>query len=72
MAMAFGIGEGIRQGINNAAGHPVRKFRVGDHVRVKYRGQEGTIIDINSDLYMVSLSSGSVDSYSENQLEREL
>ena len=70
MAMAFGIGEGIRQGINDAADHPVRKFRVGDHVRVKYRGQEGTVIDINGDLYMVSLSSGSVDSYSENQLER--
>ena len=28
------------------------------------------VIDINGDLYMVSLSSGSVDSYSENQLER--
>ncbi|WP_352397555.1 hypothetical protein [[Clostridium] aminophilum] len=39
MAMAFGIGEGIRQGINDDAGHPVHKFRVGDHVRVKYRGQ---------------------------------
>ena len=70
MAMAFGIGEGIRQGINNAAGRPVRRFRVGDHVRVKYRGQEGTVIDINGDLYMVSLSGGSVDSYSETQLER--
>jgi len=70
MAMAFGIGEGIRQGINNVAGHPVRKFRVGDHMRVKYRGQEGMIIDINDDLYMVSMSSGSVDSYSENQLGR--
>ena len=70
MAMAFGIGSGIHQGINDAAGQPVRKFRVGDHVRVKYRCQEGTVIDINGDLYMVSLSSGSVDSYSENQLER--
>ena len=30
MAMAFGIGEVIRQGINNAAGHPIRKFRVGN------------------------------------------
>jgi len=70
MAMAFGIGEGIRQGINDAAGNPVRKFSVGDRVRVKYRGQEGTVIDINGGLYMVSLSSGSVDSYSENQLER--
>ena len=70
MAMAFGIGSGIHQGIKDAAGQPVRKFRVGNHVRVKYRGQEGTVIDINGDLYMVSLSSGSVDSYSENQLER--
>jgi len=42
-----------------------RKFRVGDHVRVRYRGQEGTVIDINGGLYMVSLSSGCVDSYSE-------
>ena len=70
MALAFGIGEGIRQGIIDTAGHPVCKFRVGEHVRVKYRGQEGTVIDINGDLYMVLLSSGSVDSYSENQLER--
>ena len=43
---------------------------IGNHVIVKYRGQEGMVIDINGDLYMVSLSSGSVDSYSENQLER--
>ncbi|MBO4389773.1 MAG: KOW motif-containing protein [Lachnospiraceae bacterium] len=48
-----------------------RKFRVGDHVRVKYRGQEGYIIDINGPLYMVSLKDGAfVDSYTESQLER--
>lgn len=41
--------------------------RVCDHVRVKYRGQEGTIIDINRDLYMVSLNDGGyVDSYNES------
>ena len=70
MAMAFGIGHGIHQGISDATRSPVRKFRVGDHVRVRYRGQEGTVIDINGDLYMVSLSSGGVDSYTESQLER--
>lgn len=52
-------------------GKPARKFRVGDHVRVRYRGQEGTVIDINGDLYMVSLKEGAhVDSYYEDQLER--
>lgn len=49
----------------------VPKFRVGDHVRVRYRGQEGTVIDINGGLYMVSLSDGAmVDSYPESALER--
>lgn len=48
-----------------------QRFRVGDHVRVKYRGQEGTIIDINGPLYMVSLNNGRhVDSYDESQLEK--
>lgn len=71
MAMAFGIGAGISQGIKDATGSRPRKFRVGDHVRVRYRGQEGTIIDINGDLYMVSLNDGGyVDSYSESQLEK--
>ena len=69
--MAFGIGHGITQGINDATGSRPRKFRVGDHVRVRYRGQEGTIVDINGDLYMVSLKDGGyVDSYYESQLER--
>ncbi len=47
------------------------RFHVGEHVRVKYRGQEGTVVDINGDYYMVSLKDGGfVDSYTESQLER--
>ena len=68
--MAFGIGHGIQQDINDVVGKPVRQFRVGDHVKVRYRGQEGTVIDINGNLYMVSLKEGThVDSYYEDQLE---
>lgn len=71
MAMAFGIGTGIHQGIKEASNERERKFRVGDHVRVKYRRQEGTVVDINGDLYMVSLKDGGyVDSYTESQLEK--
>ena len=69
--MAFAIGSGVSQGINDAVRQKVHRYRIGDRVRVKYRGQEGTVIDINGDLYMVSLSDGRhVDSYYENQLER--
>lgn len=39
------------------------KYRIGDHVRVRYRGQEGTVIDINRGLYMVSLDNGNIDSF---------
>lgn len=47
------------------------EFKVGDKVRVKYRGQEGYIIDKNDRLYMVSLDDGKyVDSYSADQLEK--
>lgn len=47
------------------------KFNVGDRVRVKYRGQEGYIIDKNGNLYMVSLNDGQyVDSYTADQLEK--
>lgn len=47
------------------------RFRVGEHVRVRWRGQEGTIIDINSGLYMVSLDDGrTVDSFPESDLEK--
>ena len=71
MAMAFGIGAGIHQGIKDASNVRGRKFRVGDHVRMKYRGQEGTVVDIRGDLYMVSLKDGGyVDSYTESQLEK--
>ena len=49
------------------------RFRVGDHVRVRWRGQEGTLIDINGGLYMVSLNDGrTVDTFSESDLERVL
>ena len=48
-----------------------RKFRIGDHVRIRYRGQEGTVIDINGDLYMVRYGDKrKVDSFTENQLEK--
>lgn len=70
MAMAFGVGAGIHQGVKDATAGRSKKYRVGDHVRVKYRGQEGTIVDINGDLYMVSLGGGHIDSYSESQIER--
>lgn len=47
------------------------QFEIGDKVRVKYRGQEGYIIDKNGSLYMVSLNNGAyVDSYSAKQLEK--
>lgn len=48
-------------------------LKVGDKVRVKYRDQEGYIIDKNGDLYMVSINDGQyVDSYSADQLEKTL
>ena len=47
------------------------EFNIGDKVRVKYRGQEGYIIDKNDNLYMVSLDDGRyIDSYSADQLEK--
>lgn len=47
------------------------QFSVGDHVRVWYRGQEGTIIGIHGNLYMVSLKDGAyVDSYIASDLEK--
>lgn len=47
------------------------QFRVGNHVRVRYRGQEGTIIGIHGNLYMVSLKDGAyVDSYIASDLEK--
>ena len=46
-------------------------FKIGDRVRVKYRGQEGYIIDKNGSLYMVSINNGQiVDSYEASDLEK--
>ena len=46
-------------------------LKIGDKVRVKYRDQEGYIIDKNGDLYMVSINNGQyVDSYSASDLEK--
>lgn len=48
-----------------------RKFKTGDKVRVKYRGQEGYIISVDGSLYMVSMNDGAlVDYYTEDQLEK--
>lgn len=47
------------------------EFKVGDKVRVRYREQEGYIIDKDGSLYMVSLESGNyVDSFTADQLEK--
>ena len=47
------------------------KFQIGDRVRVKYRGQEGYIIDKNGSVYMVSINNGQiVDSYEASDLEK--
>lgn len=48
-----------------------RRFRIGEHVRVRWRGQEGTITDIKGGLYRVSLDDdGTVDSFPESDLEK--
>lgn len=47
-----------------------REFKIWDRVRVKYRGQEGYIIDKNGNLYTVSINNGQiVDSYEASDLE---
>lgn len=46
-----------------------KKFRIGDHVRVIYRDEEGTIIDITSGGYLVKLQSGKTITVKEAQLE---
>lgn len=47
------------------------EFNIGDKVRVKYRCQEGYIIDKNGNLYMVSINNGQyVDSYEASDLEK--
>lgn len=46
-------------------------FKIGDKVRVKYRDQEGYIIDKSGSLYMVSINEGKiVESYEEKDLEK--
>lgn len=54
-----------------AGGSSNVELNIGDKVRVKYRNQEGYIIDKNGNLYMVSLNDGGyIDSYTANQLEK--
>ncbi len=56
---------------NSSTNSSNNKFKKGDKVRVKYRGQEGHIIDKNGSLYMVSINNGQiVDSYSESDIEK--
>ena len=53
------------------SGSSTDEFKVGDKVRVRYREQEGYIIDKDGNLYMVSLESGNyVDSFTADQLEK--
>ena len=55
----------------SSSGSSSEKFQIGDKVRVKYRGQEGYIIDRNGSLYTVSINNGQiVDSYSASDLEK--
>ena len=56
--------------LSNLFGNSNREFKIGDRVRVKYRGQEGYIIDKNGNLYTVSINNGQiVDSYEASDLE---
>ena len=56
--------------LSDLFGNSNREFKIGDRVRVKYRGQEGYIIDKNSNLYTVSINNGQiVDSYEASDLE---
>ena len=67
MGLFIGLMGMLGSGQNNAG----PQFRIGDHVRARYRGQEGTVVDINGDLFMVSLDDGAhVDSYTASQLEK--
>ena len=70
-ALFFGALIGLHDGVSKTfeSSYTSGKFQVGDHVTVKYRGQEGWIIDKNGPLYMVSMHNGArVDSYYEEQL----
>ena len=54
----------------NSSSDSSDKFKIGDRVRVKYRGQEGYIIDKNGSLYTVSINNGQiVESYEARDLE---
>lgn len=56
--------------LSDLFGNSNREFKIGDRVRVKYRGQEGYIIDKNENLYTVSINNGQiVDSYETSDLE---
>ena len=69
----FGIGA-ANSIINGIKDSDARKFSVGQHVRVRNSGSEGTVIDIIEGpprQYMVSLHDGKkVECYYEKQLER--
>ena len=57
--------------LNDLFSNNTSEIKIGDRVRVKYRGQEGYIIDKNGNLYMVSINNGQiVDSYEANDLEK--
>ena len=56
--------------LSDLFGNSNREFKIGDRVSVKYRGQEGYIIDKNGNLYTVSINNGQiVDSYEASDLE---
>ena len=46
--------------LSDLFGNSNREFKIGDRVRVKYRGQEGYIIDKNGNLYTVSINNGQI------------
>ena len=56
--------------LNSLFGSSSGELQIGDRVRVKYRGQEGYIIDKNGNFYTVSINNGQiVDSYEAKDLE---
>ena len=46
--------------LNDLFSNNTSELKIGDRVRVKYRGQEGYIIDKNGNLYMVSINNGQI------------
>lgn len=48
----------VESGSSSKNTAPKRRFKYGELVLVKWRGQEGYIIDINKDTYTVSLMDG--------------